>query len=544
MGSLAVLVLAWLAAGVGLRLAYDEKVLPGTTMAGVSLAGASEAEVRRRLARAPGTTVTLTHGAVRSPVHGTAAGLDLRASAERAMAAGREGPLRGLWSSVASLVVPRAVEPVYASARAARRIVAATARRVDRPPFHGALAIDPVSLRATVTPPRPGRVVNRRQTTSALIAALRRGEGGDVAMTVGSSPAAAEAEVRAVGRAAERYLASSLRVTGAGPAVTVTPRRLARLLALETLERAGRVRVRLGVRRAPLTGLVEAIAAERRRPPVDARITAPAGAGVLTAQLDATWRPRGARVRVRPGRAGRAVATEAAAAAIAAAIRDGRHEAALPVRALPPRISTRAARRVSALIGTFTTPFPCCQPRVTNIRLIAEAVDGTVVAPGERFSLNGVAGRRTREKGYVPAPFIADGELVDSVGGGVSQMSTTVYNAAYFAGLHIDARTPHSFYISRYPPGREATLDYPGIDLTWTNDTRAPILVRATTTPTSVSVSLYGDNGGRRVRADAGPRRPVAGRDFAITVTREIRHGDGRVTSEPITTTYDKPPPP
>jgi len=225
-------------------------------------------------------------------------------------------------------------------------------------------------------------------------------------------------------------------------------------------------------------------------------------------------------------------------------VRAGRHRATLPVEPVAPRVDAAAARRVRDLIGTFTTRFVCCEPRVTNIRLMAQAIDGTVIAPGEQFSLNGVAGERTRARGFVAAPFISGGKVVPSVGGGVSQLSTTMYNAAYFAGLRIDAHQPHSFYISRYPPGREATVDYGGIELLWTNDTRAPVLVRASTTATSVTVTLYGDNGGRRVSASASERRAVPGADFSITVTRTIRYPGGRVTREPTTTTYQRPPPP
>ena len=200
-------------------------------------------------------------------------------------------------------------------------------------------------------------------------------------------------------------------------------------------------------------------------------------------------------------------------------------------------MTTSAARASSQLIGTFTTYYEPGQPRVTNIRTMARAVDGTVIAPGEQFSLNGITGERTRAKGYVPAPFIADGRLEPSVGGGVSQFSTTTYNAAYFAGLQLDSSQPHSAFIDRYPPGRESTLNYPDIDLTWTNDTGAPILVRATTTGTSVTVSLFGNNGGRTVRAIAGSRRPAGG-GFSIEVTRVVRYRDGRVTRTPRTTTY------
>jgi len=138
----------------------------------------------------------------------------------------------------------------------------------------------------------------------------------------------------------------------------------------------------------------------------------------------------------------------------------------------------------------------------------------------------------------VPAPFISDNKIVPSVGGGVSQVSTTTYNAAYFAGLQIDHHQPHSEYISRYPPGREGTLNYPTIDLTWTNDTDAPILVRTATTGTSVSVTLYGNNGGRRVEAITDSGRPVPGGDFSMTVTRVVRYPDGRVARQPYITRY------
>lgn len=174
--------------------------------------------------------------------------------------------------------------------------------------------------------------------------------------------------------------------------------------------------------------------------------------------------------------------------------------------------------------------------------MVHEAVDGTIVLAGEQFSLNGVAGRRTRATGYVLAPFIADGQLVPSVGGGVSQFATTMYNAAYFAGLRLDRHQPHSFYISRYPAGREATLDYPSIDLRWTNDTRAPVLVRTATDATSVTVTLYGGNATRLVQASPGPRVARADGGFAITVTRTIR-SPGRVTvRQRYTTSYARPP--
>jgi vancomycin resistance protein YoaR len=173
---------------------------------------------------------------------------------------------------------------------------------------------------------------------------------------------------------------------------------------------------------------------------------------------------------------------------------------------------------------------------------MAETVDGTVIGPGEQFSLNGIAGERTRANGYKPAPTIGeDNELIDTVGGGVSQFSTTTYNAAYFAGLQIDSHTPHSFYIDRYPAGREATLNFGTIDLLWTNDTEAPVVVRSSASDTAVTVSIYGGNGGRRVRAETQSRTSNDQGGFDITIDRVVVAGDGTRSRDSFTTVYGVP---
>ena len=112
---------------------------------------------------------------------------------------------------------------------------------------------------------------------------------------------------------------------------------------------------------------------------------------------------------------------------------------------------------ITGVIGEFTTFHACCAARVTNIQLIADAVDGALVMPGEQFSLNEWVGQRTVEKGYVCAGALLGNELVDEgticIGGGTSQFTTTLYNAAFFAGLEDISHQPHSVYFSRYPKG-------------------------------------------------------------------------------------------
>jgi vancomycin resistance protein YoaR len=260
----------------------------------------------------------------------------------------------------------------------------------------------------------------------------------------------------------------------------------------------------------------------------NATIELPAPKTVLDAQSDVSFASRPARAVVHPARSGQSVDMTTAAAAIRDAVAKGQRAVTLDVKLVQPKITTAALRRVDQLIGSFTTYHACCEPRVTNIHRMAEIVDGTVVLPGATFSLNQASGRRTAANGFVAAPAIADGELVQQFGGGVSQFSTTLFNATWFSGLPTLKHQPHSKYISRYPPGREATLDYDTIDQVFRNDTATPVVIRATTTGTSVTVALYGHTGDRTVTSTTGPRVTRNGGGFSISVQRQVRQ-DGQV---------------
>ena len=201
-------------------------------------------------------------------------------------------------------------------------------------------------------------------------------------------------------------------------------------------------------------------------------------------------------------------------------------------------------RPVPQLIGQFTTFHPCCESRVTNIHLMAATIDGMVVSPGESFSINATVGERTSGKGYVPAPAIIGGEVYccdhpANIGGGVSQVATTLFNAVFFAGLEDVFHQPHSLYISRYPMGREATLRWTAPDLVFRNDTSTPVTIDMSYSDTSLTATLYGDNEGRQVRNGlAGTATPEGG--GTVTVYRYITYLDGE-TILGWTWTYQAP---
>jgi len=166
----------------------------------------------------------------------------------------------------------------------------------------------------------------------------------------------------------------------------------------------------------------------------------------------------------------------------------------VPAKGVDPAFTTADAQKlgVKEMVSTFTTHHPCCASRVTNIHTIANIVNGAIVMPGATFSLNKFVGPRDTKRGFVLAPMIEDGLFEDSVGGGISQFATTLYNAVFFAGIKDITHQPHSYYISRYPAGREATVSYPDPNLIFQNDEPTAIVITTSYTGTSLTVTFWG----------------------------------------------------
>ncbi|MDK8844787.1 VanW family protein [Corynebacterium striatum] len=193
-----------------------------------------------------------------------------------------------------------------------------------------------------------------------------------------------------------------------------------------------------------------------------------------------------------------------------------------------------------------------------NIRRVAAQVDGAVVNPGETFSLNGYTGPRGTAQGYVESGIIINGHSGTAVGGGISQFATTLYNAAYFAGFEDVAHTPHSYYISRYPAGREATVYEGSIDLQFKNTTNTPVRIETSFGGGKITVRFKGVktynvesvNNGRW--ATTQPTRMSVGENcspssgapgFTTSDTRIIKDLSGReISRETTTTVYDPQP--
>ena len=256
---------------------------------------------------------------------------------------------------------------------------------------------------------------------------------------------------------------------------------------------------------------------------------------------DAGLSVSGGSVVVTPAKSGSGCCGPGAVDLIARAVTDpSRQPVDLPLREIPPRRDEAAVRRLGVVeqVATFTTSHAGGEPRVRNIHRMADMIRGTVIAPGQTFSVNGVTGPRTRDKGFVEAPIIgAMNRFANEVGGGVSQFATTMFNAAFFAGLEIPEYQMHGLYISRYPYGREATLSFPRPDLKVRNNSPHGVLVWPTYTGSAITVSLYSTRWVEEVTqsnqtsSDRGPCK-------VVTTERTRRWLDGRTGVDRFTGVY------
>jgi vancomycin resistance protein YoaR len=190
--------------------------------------------------------------------------------------------------------------------------------------------------------------------------------------------------------------------------------------------------------------------------------------------------------------------------------------------------------------------------RIHNVHLMADFIDGTVIKPGQVFSFNDVVGPRTADRGFLEGQEIIGSLVLPSIGGGVCQTATTLFNDAFELGLPILERTNHNLYLAHYPLGRDATVSWGGPDLKFRNDMKHALLIKASYTDATLTFTVYGTPEGRRVvshtspqtnwthpsmnyavdpRAPRGSVKVVAGSGelgFDITVTRDVYDASGK----------------
>jgi vancomycin resistance protein YoaR len=317
----------------------------------------------------------------------------------------------------------------------------------------------------TVTEARAGVRLRQQDTAAALVAGFPGG-GSPVALPVDQAdPGVTTEEAEQVRTGyAQPAVAAPVRVTAGGAgSFGLTPAMIASGL-------------RFPVRDGALTPELDAPALRRA-----------AAAEVRTVELrkprDATVRLVDGRPKVIPAVDGTTVGAQALAEAVEPVLTRAGDERRASIRldGAEAEVSTADAEKlgVREVTGEFTTSFPYAEYRNVNIGRAAELINGTLLEPGETFSLNRVVGERTKANGFTEGFIISGGKFKRELGGGVSQSATTAFNAMFFAGLKDVEHQPHTLYIDRYPPGREATVAWPDLDLRFANDTDYGVLVQA-----------------------------------------------------------------
>ena len=328
-----------------------------------------------------------------------------------------------------------------------------------------------------------------------------------------------EAEVQQLLKDAELMTATPISVVSGDRSATITPELLRAWVRPAIVGRE--VLLRLD-EKATVDGLVKLLG-RVGRPPRNAK---------LTVNPDGT-------VSAEPSETGQRCCTPQSVAALQASL-------SAPVRAVvqvdlieeQPAITTEqvVALGVKEPISTFTTKHRAGEDRVQNIHHIADLLRGTVIAPGETFSVNKAIGPRSAANGFIKAHVIEDGVFAENFGGGISQFATTMFNASFFAGLDLVEYQSHSLYISRYPFGREATLSFPRPDLKVRNNTPYGILIWPTYTNSSVTVTLYST---RFATAEAGkPDVKLRDQCKVVTTSRTITFADGTTKKDTVKAIY------
>ncbi|MFJ8294608.1 VanW family protein [Streptomyces sp. NPDC094447] len=528
-------------------VATGDDISAGTRVGGVDIGGMSRAEAQARLAaEAPAAwsaPIPVRVGDRASTIAPASAGLTVDVAKTAELAA---DPARDPFTVIGRLFSSgeREVEPVLAyDADKAKSTVAELARKSDRAVREGSVAFR--AGKAVETRPVTGQKLDTGKAVDALRAAYPA--------TTGAAPVAlpvAVTEPKLPAAEVTRFLDTYAKPAVSGP-VTLTAGADRLRISAATLGDHLTVKNEAG----RLTAALDAEAL-LRDPDVADPISALTGAPV-----EATLGVRGGKAYVESeGRPGHEVTAKALGDAVRPLLTrsgDAARTAPVATKVTQPELTSESLARlgITEQMSSFTVNFPTAPYRTTNIGRAAELINGSLVQPGEVWSFNKTVGERTPDNGFVDGTMILDGQYRSAPGGGVSAMATTVFNAMFFAGVKPVEYGAHSFYIERYPAGREATVAWGSLDLKFRNDSGKPIYIKANATDSSVTVSFLGTKKYDSVEAVAGkrtnltkpekaegtgkacvPQPPLEG--FDISVDRVFKNDGAEVKRETFKTHY------
>lgn len=489
------------------ELQYRGRIYPGVRVEPLELGGKTPAEARQALeklyANASPWWPILTFGdKVWIPSQADLGiQVDLDSAVEEAYRVGRrQDVLRSLAEQWQALRQGYTIRPaVHLEPAQARRYLSTIAREVNRPVREATLRVS--ETRVEIVPSQVGYEVDETATLELLAERVRSWQGGELPLVVREAQPLIT-NLEGLAERVQRILSAPLVLVGPADLNpnrwVLTPQELAGMLVLEQrVESDGSVAGIAVLSEPALTQRVEAIAEEVNRPPVEGKIDY----NLNTRQL----------VVLQPSQAGYRLDVARTVQLIQEHALSQIREIPLPVEVITPTIDTNnlAALGLNEIIVEATTSFRgSSKERMTNIALAAERFDGVLLAPGEIFSFNKYLGEVTAEQGFAESLIIWGDQTAVGIGGGICQVSTTAFRAAFWAGLEILERWAHGYRVSWYEPpvGMDATVYSPVVDFKFRNDTPAYLLIKTKTDLTNGTITFYfiGTDTGRTVEME-GP---------------------------------------
>ncbi|NGO78374.1 hypothetical protein G6045_22320 [Streptomyces sp. YC504] len=470
----------------------------GTTVEGVDLGGLSTSQARERLEQERGKAWAAPQpvriGEETAELDPAEAGLsvDTAATVERAndTSSNPVTVIAGLFGDS-----DRPVDPVVRVDEARTKdALAALAKKYDREERDGAVAFK--AGKPDVTEPRSGIALDTGRSLKTLRSAYPAEDA--VRLPVDETePKVTEAEVaRAVKEFATPAVSGPVTLTVGDSELKLTPATLGRHLSLEPDDQG------------KLTGKLDAEGLLK-----DPEVSRPLNKAI-GAPVNAQLRLDGEKVVVAAdGKPGRKVDAKSLQAAVFPLLTKtgGARTATVATETVQPELTAQSVKElgIKEQVSTFTVEFPTAPYRTINIGRAAELINGSLVLPGKEWSFNRTVGERTAENGFTDGTMILNGRYYSAPGGGVSAVATTMFNAMFFAGVKPVEYGAHSFYIERYPEGREATVAWGTLDLRWLNDSGHAIYVQATATDHSITIAFLGTKKYDEVKSIKGPRTNV-----------------------------------
>jgi vancomycin resistance protein YoaR len=540
-----------LAAAALLARAYTlrDAVLPGVHVSGVDIGGLSHADARARITssieerlRGP---VEVTMNGKSFIVHpGALLTVDAVATEQIAY----DSPRRSWTDRLGALAAPFAFEHEVAPVlRVNPTVRAALAEEIDERTARPVSArISMEGLEPIVVPARTGTEIDPNLLLRQIREAALGSEASVEAQVTTLQPRIATAAAQEAAREARSLLSAPIAIRYRHKQLTeLEPARIAELLRFEPVADGFDLSLRRTGIRTDLGPLMRPFA----RAPVDAR-----------------FRVAGKRVHIVKGHRGTTLdVRDAERAILAAGAGEGSRSARVGLTALEPAFTKKDARAlgIKRQISTYTTDMGVSSSnRIWNVHLMADYIDGTIIKPGQIFSFNKTVGPRTVKRGFREGQMIVGSLLLPAIGGGVCQTATTLFNNAFELGLPVVERHNHSWYISHYPIGRDATVSWGGPDLKFRNDLDNAILIKTSYTDSTLTFTFYGSRQGRRVESSTGPQtnfrapqpsyaydpsaprgsvRTIAGsqqQGFDITVYRKVYERGKLVRKDSFTSHY------